>query len=111
MIKSDYKNYINPKNIFISRIETIKSLKQKVFRCLSHIMKKKDCLSFDTHEMQIIRPDLHDKKKDLFEIVASYANGNNLIEVEGDIIDNDTSSIQVSNNSQLRDLKYRIILF
>jgi hypothetical protein len=77
------------------RQESLKFLKDKVFRCLNYLFKNDDLFSNNSHDVQIIMPTFKNRHKEIYDIISGITNGNQIILLEGNLVEDENISIQV----------------
>lgn len=90
----DYRNLIGIKTIHISRTKTILDLKRKIIRSLNGILREKDGISFETHEINIILPFVKNSKE-RFELIFALTTSNSSVQLEGELIEDDSLVFEV----------------
>jgi hypothetical protein len=104
LIDGGCMNYIRPRYIQMSKLDTVKDLKHKILRCLYQLFSKTNqsiAEKLKSVQFKIVVPEISDenKKFEMFSIVNSFTNKFTSLnrKIKGEEVTDDSIKLDVSN--------------
>ena len=96
LLKCDLNQHlITPKNIQLSKTYNIKSLKEKLNRCINYVLREENQSNEIKNEIKIFNPNLTNKPNLIFELIYSFVNKNSKYKFEGEELIDENLILQV----------------
>ena len=97
VLTKHYKNYMKIKEIQFGKNETLLDFKNKLIRCLNHLMSEEHHLDYQNCDFKIYIPQLTNRKEQIVEIINKYVRDDpqNYI-IKGEEIDDDAEFVCVN---------------
>ena len=91
-----YKNHLKINEIQFGKDETVLDLKNKLIRCLNHIMSEEHHIRANNSDFKIYIPQFSNIKSNVFEIINKYVvEHNKKYSIKGEEIDDDREYVCV----------------